>query len=101
MNFLGTTIQSIAWHKAGIFKPSAMAFTVPQPHEAMEVLAQVIILIETLSMKSVVGPVVPFLAREMKCFDDQILSFSALENVTLAYRLSLQFSHPIVPTATR
>ena len=40
--FSGTTIQSIAWHKAGIFKPSAVCFTVPQPQEAMEVLAQVL-----------------------------------------------------------
>jgi len=39
-DILGKTIKSIAWHKAGIFKPSAVAFTVPQPPEAMDVLAQ-------------------------------------------------------------
>jgi folylpolyglutamate synthase len=35
---LGNTIDSIAWHKAGIFKPGAIALTVPQPEEAMTVL---------------------------------------------------------------
>jgi folylpolyglutamate synthase len=35
---LGTTIDSIAWHKAGIFKPGAIALTVQQPEAAMEVL---------------------------------------------------------------
>lgn len=35
---LGSTISEIAWHKAGIFKPGAIALTVPQPEEAMKVL---------------------------------------------------------------
>lgn len=35
---LGDTIESIAWHKAGIFKPGVPAFTVPQPASALEVL---------------------------------------------------------------
>ncbi|MCJ1312747.1 Folylpolyglutamate synthetase [Agyrium rufum] len=35
---LGTTIEDIAWHKAGIMKESAKAFTVPQLPMAMEVL---------------------------------------------------------------
>jgi len=39
-NILGSTIQSIAWHKAGIFKPAAIAFTVPQQSEAMGVLSK-------------------------------------------------------------
>ena len=35
---LGNTIDSIAWHKGGIFKEGVPAFTVPQPDEAMTVL---------------------------------------------------------------
>ena len=37
---LGDTIESIAWHKAGIFKPDVPAFTAPQPETALEVLRQ-------------------------------------------------------------
>lgn len=35
---LGDTIEEIAWHKAGIMKPGAFAFTSPQPVEALNVL---------------------------------------------------------------
>lgn len=35
---LGNTIEEIAWHKAGIMKPGAKAFTAPQPIVAMSVL---------------------------------------------------------------
>lgn len=37
-SLLGDTIESIAWHKAGIFKPDVPAFTAPQPYGAMKVL---------------------------------------------------------------
>ncbi|GAB7358303.1 hypothetical protein MBLNU230_g2377t1 [Neophaeotheca triangularis] len=37
---LGETIESIAWHKSGIFKEGIPAFTVPQPNGAMKVLHQ-------------------------------------------------------------
>lgn len=37
---LGETVEEIAWHKAGIMKPGAPAFTVPQPPGAHEVLQQ-------------------------------------------------------------
>ncbi|KAA6410105.1 MAG: folylpolyglutamate synthase [Lasallia pustulata] len=37
---LGNTIEEIAWHKAGIMKPQAPAYTVLQPPGAMEVLQQ-------------------------------------------------------------
>jgi folylpolyglutamate synthase len=37
---LGGTIEEIAWHKAGIMKTGAPAFTVPQPEAAMTVLRQ-------------------------------------------------------------
>ncbi|KAI9712164.1 MAG: hypothetical protein M1812_007002 [Candelaria pacifica] len=37
---LGGTIEEIAWHKAGIMKPGAVAFTAPQPEGAMQVLKQ-------------------------------------------------------------
>lgn len=37
---LGDTIDSIAWHKAGVFKKDVPAFTVPQPDSALEVLHQ-------------------------------------------------------------
>lgn len=35
---LGDTIDSIAWHKAGIFKHGVPAFTAPQPESALTVL---------------------------------------------------------------
>ncbi|KAL9122643.1 MAG: hypothetical protein Q9187_000810 [Circinaria calcarea] len=37
---LGSTIEEIAWHKAGIMKSSASAYTVPQPESAMKLLRQ-------------------------------------------------------------
>lgn len=37
---LGDTIESIAWHKAGIFKPGVPAFTAPQPDSALQVLKE-------------------------------------------------------------
>lgn len=37
-SLLGDTIESIAWHKAGIFKPDVPAFTVTQPEGAMKAL---------------------------------------------------------------
>ncbi|KAH9679726.1 Folylpolyglutamate synthase [Citrus sinensis] len=38
MELLGNTLNDIAFHKAGIFKPQIPAFTVPQLSEAMSVL---------------------------------------------------------------
>lgn len=38
VHVLGKTIEEIAWHKAGIFKPDCPAFTVQQPEAAMDVL---------------------------------------------------------------
>lgn len=35
---LGRDIEDIAWHKAGIFKPGASAFTVPQKDEALRII---------------------------------------------------------------
>ncbi|KAF2765680.1 FolC bifunctional protein [Teratosphaeria nubilosa] len=35
---LGNTIESIAWHKAGIFRPGVPAFTAPQPDSALQVM---------------------------------------------------------------
>ncbi|KAI9774229.1 MAG: Folylpolyglutamate synthetase, partial [Geoglossum umbratile] len=37
---LGDTIEEITWHKAGIMKPGAPAFTVPQLDRAMSILKQ-------------------------------------------------------------
>ncbi|ELT92360.1 hypothetical protein CAPTEDRAFT_191238 [Capitella teleta] len=37
-SILGDTIEKIAWHKAGIFKPGVPAVTVPQPDNAIDVL---------------------------------------------------------------
>lgn len=37
---LGSTIEEIAWHKAGIMKPGAKAYTAPQPSAAERVLFQ-------------------------------------------------------------
>ncbi|KAL8708600.1 MAG: hypothetical protein Q9220_006536 [cf. Caloplaca sp. 1 TL-2023] len=38
VQILGETIDSIAWHKAGIMKAGAPAYTVPQPSAAQETL---------------------------------------------------------------
>jgi folylpolyglutamate synthase len=38
VNDLGPTLEDIAWHKAGIFKPGAIAFSAPQKDTAAEVL---------------------------------------------------------------
>ncbi|KAL8814895.1 MAG: hypothetical protein Q9223_005918 [Gallowayella weberi] len=38
VQLLGPTIEEIAWHKAGIMKPGASAYTVPQPPAAQAVL---------------------------------------------------------------
>jgi len=38
--FLGNTLESIAWHKGGIFKPGAPALTVEQSSSALAVLRQ-------------------------------------------------------------
>lgn len=37
---LGETIESIAWHKAGIFKAGVPAFSAPQPDSAVKVLEE-------------------------------------------------------------
>lgn len=37
---LGSSIESIAWHKAGIFKSGAQAFSAPQKPSAAEVMRQ-------------------------------------------------------------
>ena len=37
-SLLGDTIESIAWHKGGIFKEEVPAFTAPQPEKALGVL---------------------------------------------------------------
>lgn len=37
---LGNTLESIAWHKGGIFKEGVAALTVEQPSGALEVLRQ-------------------------------------------------------------
>ena len=37
---LGNTLESIAWHKGGIFKKHVAALTVEQPGGALEVLRQ-------------------------------------------------------------
>src|SRR4029079_5834936 len=41
MAVLGDTLAKIAWEKAGILKPGVPALTIPQPPEAMEVIARV------------------------------------------------------------
>ncbi|RUS22971.1 Mur ligase [Endogone sp. FLAS-F59071] len=40
VSVLGTTLDKIAWHKAGIFKKDAPAVAFEQPPEAMEVIVQ-------------------------------------------------------------
>ena len=38
VSVLGSTIEEIAWHKGGIIKAGAKAFTAPQPESAIQVL---------------------------------------------------------------
>ena len=40
VNLLGPTLQNIAWHKAGIFKPGSLAFSTLQELEVATVLEQ-------------------------------------------------------------
>jgi folylpolyglutamate synthase len=40
VSVLGDTLESIAWHKGGIFKKDVAALTVEQPTGALEVLRQ-------------------------------------------------------------
>ncbi|CAB4019810.1 folylpolyglutamate synthase, mitochondrial-like isoform X1 [Paramuricea clavata] len=40
LHILGGTVESIAWHKAGIFKAGVPAFTVPQEPASMKVLSE-------------------------------------------------------------
>jgi folylpolyglutamate synthase len=40
VGMLGETLPEIAWHKAGIFKAGAVAYTVPQLDSAMKVLSE-------------------------------------------------------------
>ncbi len=37
-DYLGPTLERIAWHKAGIIKPASYAYSVPQASEVLEVL---------------------------------------------------------------
>ncbi|CAN0301992.1 unnamed protein product, partial [Discosporangium mesarthrocarpum] len=37
---LGDTLDTIAWHKGGIFKPGSALLTVEQPKGGLEVLRQ-------------------------------------------------------------
>lgn len=37
---LGSSVQEIAWQKAGIMKPGTPALSVPQPEGALQVLVQ-------------------------------------------------------------
>jgi dihydrofolate synthase/folylpolyglutamate synthase len=37
-DYLGHTVERIAWHKAGIMKPYSYAYSVPQPPEVLNVL---------------------------------------------------------------
>ncbi len=37
-DYLGPTLERIAWHKAGIIKPYSYAYSVPQPPEVLNVL---------------------------------------------------------------
>lgn len=36
--YLGTTVERIAWHKAGIMKPHSYAYSLPQAPEVMDIL---------------------------------------------------------------
>lgn len=40
VSLLGSTLDKIAWNKAGIMKENCRAFSVPQPKIAMDVLKQ-------------------------------------------------------------
>ncbi|KAF8663430.1 hypothetical protein AX16_001000 [Volvariella volvacea WC 439] len=85
VNVLGRTITEIAWQKGGIFKKGVPAFTVQQPHDALEVLRQRAIELE--SSDFTVVPQVPGLS-------DLRLGLAGahqIQNATLAVHLARSF----------
>ncbi|XP_020202057.1 folylpolyglutamate synthase isoform X3 [Cajanus cajan] len=80
---LGDTLEQIASHKAGIFKPKVPAFTVPQPPEAMDVILE--------RAKELMVPLEvtePFDCKQMKGLKLRLSGDHQFYNAALAVSLS-------------
>ena len=96
VDILGDTIEKIAWHKAGIMKPGAPAFTVPQPPPAQKVIeqraAEKFVSLQTVSID-------PFLStiRLGLAGDFQLINASLAIRIASAHFVAL--GHPPLPTS--
>lgn len=98
VTLLGSTIEEIAWHKAGIMKPSAPAFTVPQLPPAQKVLeeraAAKSVLLETVSVNPVLSTIPLGLAG-----DFQLSNASLAIRIASAHLQSLGHKSPLLPSS--
>jgi folylpolyglutamate synthase len=95
VNVLGNTLSSIAWHKAGIFKQGAPAFTVEQEEEVMNVLH------ERAIERRICGPlrVVPQLAKEFGVRVEPDMAYQQ-KNASLAIALTEAYLKTLDPSFT-
>jgi folylpolyglutamate synthase len=77
---LGRTLPEIAWHKAGILKEKACAFTVTQEHTVFEVIAE---RARAVNVEIITVQDLPWLAT------NPITSKGLLQNATMAAHLAL------------
>ncbi|KAH6779654.1 DHFS-FPGS-like protein C [Perilla frutescens var. hirtella] len=82
METLGGTLEQIASHKAGIFKPHIPAFTVPQLSEAMDVLQE-----KARDLKVPLKVVAPLDRRNLKGTELSLSGDHQLTNAGLAVAL--------------
>lgn len=82
METLGDTLEQIASHKAGIFKPHIPAFTVPQLSEAMNVLQE-----KARDLKVPLEVVAPLTHRNLKGTELSLSGDHQLTNAGLAVAL--------------
>lgn len=98
VNLLGSTIEEIAWHKAGIMKPGVPAFTATQPAPAQKVLeeraAEKSVIIETVSVEPVLSTIPLGLAG-----DFQLLNASLAIRIASAHLQSLGDVSPLPPSS--
>lgn len=98
VNLLGSTIEEIAWHKAGIMKPGVPAFTVPQPAPAQKVLedraAEKSVILETVSVEPEVSRIPLGLAG-----DFQFSNASLAVRIASAHLQSLGDVSPLPPSS--
>lgn len=92
---LGPTIENIAWHKAGIFKPGSAAFSVPQDPGPAEVMAKCAAEKQT-TLEFISGEDNPLLPS-----NDRALGTSVqMLNCSLALELARTFLRAKAPSTT-